>query len=53
MNVEQTQLLVDVIKRIRGDRYDDKESVFYNLGALEIGVFHLQTPVESLKAMIK
>ena len=48
---EQTQILIDAIKRMRGDKYDDKESVFYNIGALEVEVFYLHATIESLKAM--
>ena len=47
----ETQILIDAIKRMRGDKYDDKESVFFNIGALEIEVFHLHATIESLKAM--
>ena len=48
---EQAQLLIDAIKRMRGDKYDDKESVFFNIGALEVEVFYLHATIESLKAM--
>ena len=51
MIIEQTQLLVDAIKRMRGDKYDEKESVFYNAGALEIEVFYLRADIKSLKAL--
>ena len=49
MTPAQTQLLIDAIKRMRGDKYDEKESVFYNAGALEIEVFYLRADIESLK----
>ena len=47
---EQAQTLIDSIKRMRGDKYDDKESVFFNIGALEIEVSYLRATIESLKA---
>ena len=50
---EQTQLLIDAIKCMRGDKYDDKESVFFNIGALEVEVFYLRATIESLKALTK
>ena len=53
MIIEQSQILIDAIKRMRGDKYDEKESVFYNVGALEIEVFYLRASVESLKALTK
>ena len=49
---EHAQILIDSIKRMRGDKYDDKESVFYNIGALEIEVFYLHATIESLKALV-
>ncbi len=51
MITEQAQILIDAIKRMRGDKYDDKESVFFNIGALEIEVFYLRATIESLKAL--
>ena len=51
MTTAQTQLLIDAIKRMRGDKYDDKESVFFNAGALEIEVFCLRATIKSLKAL--
>ena len=53
MITEQAQILIDAIKRMRGDKYDDKESVFFNIGALEIEVSYLRADIESLKAMNK
>lgn len=53
MTPMQIQLLVDSIKRMRGDKYDDKESVFFNIGALEVEVSYLHATIESLKAMTK
>ena len=53
MTPMQIQLLIDAIKRMRGDKYDEKESVFYNFGALEVEVFYLHAAIESLKAMNK
>ena len=51
MTPSEPQVLIDAIKRMRGDKYDDKESVFFNIGALEIEVFYLHATIESLKAM--
>ena len=51
MITEQAQILIDAIKRMRGDKYDEKESVFFNVGALEIEVFYLRADIKSLKAM--
>ena len=51
MIIEQAQILIDAIKRMRGDKYDEKESVFFNIGALEVEIFYLQAKIESLKAM--
>ena len=53
MTPMQIQLLIDAIKRMRGDKYDEKESVFFNTGALEIEVFYLRAAIESLKALTK
>ena len=53
MIIEQAQILIDAIKRMRGDKYDDKESVFFNIGALEVEVSYLHATIESLKAMTK
>ena len=53
MITEQAQILIDAIKRMRGEKYDDKESVFFNFGALEVEVFYLHAAIESLKAMNK
>ena len=53
MTPAQTQLLIDAIKRMRGDKYDDGESVFFNIGALEVEIFYLQAKIESLKALTK
>ena len=53
MIIKQDQILIDAIKRMRGNKYDDKESVFFNIGALESEVFRLRAAVEALKALTK
>ena len=49
MNCQESPGLIDAIKRLRGNEYEETMSVWFNIGALEIEISHLKAMLKLLK----
>ena len=49
MSNQDSPALIDAIKRMRGDKYDETLSVWSNIGSLEIEISHLKAMLKLLK----
>lgn len=51
MSDQDSPALIDAIKRLRGDEYDETMSVWFNIGSLEIEIAHLKAMLKLLKSL--